>query len=77
MNFAMKPSAALILALLLAACAGGGAVDDPVFKQGYEMGCAQAHSAREARAALTKDTPELFRRGFASGVAACSGEMGR
>lgn len=58
-------------ALALSACAGSGAVNDPVFREGYDAGCTMAHSAREARAAMTQGKPDLYRRGFASGLSAC------
>ena len=64
---------ALATLLLTAACASGEAVNDPVFKQGYDMGCSMAHSSREAGSAITAGQPELYRRGFASGFSACGG----
>lgn len=68
----MKTLIASLLLVGLAACAGSSeALNDPVFKQGYDTGCAMAHASREARSAMTKDQPELFRRGFASGLSAC------
>ena len=73
----MKTFSALAALLLLAACTSGGAIDDPVFRAGYDAGCSMAHAKREARAAMTAGQPELYRRGFASGLSACGGEMGR
>lgn len=66
--------AALLTALLgLAGCASSEAVNDPIFRQGYDLGCSMAHSSREATRALTADKPELYRRGFAAGYSACGG----
>ena len=68
----MKLTMAFAVALLLAACATDPAVmNDPNFKAGYDAGCSMAHSPREVRAAMTKGQPDLFRRGFASGLSAC------
>ena len=72
----MKTFLALAAFVLLAACASG-AVDDPVFRAGYDAGCSMAHANREARAAMTAGQPELYRRGFSAGLSACGGEMGR
>ena len=51
----MKTFSALAALLLLAACASGGAIDDPVFRAGYDAGCSMAHAKREARAAMKKE----------------------
>jgi hypothetical protein len=60
------------LLLLLAACASP-AMDDPVFKAGYDAGCGAAHSSRDAVAAMTAGQPDLYRRGFSSGYTSCGG----
>ena len=68
----MKTLFCLAAALVLAACAtNSAALNDPVFKSGYDAGCSMAHSAREVRAAMMEGQPELFRRGFAAGLSAC------
>lgn len=71
--------ALILAALALSACASDAATDDPLFKAGYEAGCGMAHSAREARAAMTEGQPELYRRGFSAGFSVCGGgrEVGR
>lgn len=58
--------------LTLAACASAN-VDDPVFKAGYDAGCAMAHASREAREASLEAQPELYRRGFSAGFGSCGG----
>jgi Skp family chaperone for outer membrane proteins len=68
----MKLTMAFAAALLLSACAtDSAALNDPEFVAGYDAGCAMAHSPRDVRAAMTKGRPDLFRRGFASGLSAC------
>ncbi len=71
--------ALILAALALAGCASDAAMDDPLFKAGYEAGCGMAHSSREVRAAMTKDQPELYRRGFSAGFSVCGGgkDVGR
>ena len=66
--------ALLAAPLLLSACASTGAVNDPVFRQGYDMGCSMAHSSHEASRVLTEGKPELYRRGYAAGYSTCGGE---
>lgn len=66
--------ALLAATLLCAGCASSEALNDPVFKQGYDLGCSMAHAPREARQALTKDKPDLFRRGFSAGFTSCGGD---
>lgn len=60
MRFALTIAAAT----LLTACASSGSMDDPLFRAGYESGCGMAHASREARAAMTQDQPDLYKRGF-------------
>jgi len=68
----MKSCIALITALALTACASGN-IDDPVFKAGYDAGCAQAHASPQAREASLAGQPELYRRGFSAGYTSCGG----
>lgn len=76
----MTPRISAFAAILLfaAACTSSEAVNDPVFREGYDMGCSMAHSARAASSAITAGKPELYRRGFAAGYSSCGGgrEMG-
>ena len=58
--------------LLLSACASP-ALDDPVFKAGYDAGCGAAHSSRDMRAAMTAGQPDLYRSGFSAGFTSCGG----
>jgi len=65
--------------LALAACASDAALDDPLFKAGYDAGCGMAHTSRQTRGAMTAGQPELYKRGFSAGYTACGGgrEVGR
>lgn len=71
----MRFSLFLALTLTLGACASDAALDDPVWKAGYESGCGMAHSNRAARASMTKDKPDLWKRGFSAGFTACGGNQ--
>lgn len=68
----MKILLNLSAALLLTACASD-AVNDPIFKAGYDAGCGMAGASAEARRAMMNNQPDLYRRGFNSGVQACGG----
>lgn len=59
--------------LALAACAHDAAMDDPLFKAGYEKGCAMAHASRESRTSMTAGQPDLYKRGYSAGYTACGG----
>lgn len=69
----MRFSLFLGLALTLAGCANTAAMEDPVFKAGYDAGCGMAHASREARASLTAGKPDLYKRGVSAGFTACGG----
>lgn len=69
----MRFSLIFTVALVLAACASGGSLDDPVFKAGYDAGCGAAHSAYGTRAAMTAGKPDLYKRGFSAGFTSCGG----
>jgi hypothetical protein len=68
----MKKLYVAAVMMALGACASPN-MDDPMFKAGYDAGCAQAHASLQAREASLIGQPELFRRGFSAGYTSCGG----